>query len=102
MALVLNCDEKTLSNRFSQAIKEGRAQGKSSLKRKQYELAMKGDRTMLIWLGKILCGQIDTNRQYIDQTTLAIATKPVESSEVKKIMEDLHAMIDTKINERKG
>ena len=57
MAAVLGCDEKTLSNRFSQAIKEGREKGLSSLKRAQYKKAMDGNPTMLIWLGK----------QYLDQ-----------------------------------
>ena len=28
-----------------------------SIRRKQYELAMAGDKTMLIWLGKQLLGQ---------------------------------------------
>ena len=59
MALIVGCDEKTLSNRFSQVIKEGRANLKMSLKRMQYELAKKGNATMLIWLGKIILGQRD-------------------------------------------
>jgi hypothetical protein len=59
MAAVLDCDEKTLSNRFSQAIKKGRETGKMSLKRKQYEVAMGGNVTMLIWLGKQMLGQSD-------------------------------------------
>jgi gamma-glutamylcysteine synthetase len=59
MAGVLGCDEKTLSNRFSQVIKEGREQGRMSLKRKQYEIAMSGNVTMLIWLGKIVLDQIE-------------------------------------------
>jgi len=52
MALILGCTEKTLSNRFYQVIQKGRAQMKSSLKRKQYTVAIGGNTTMLIWLGK--------------------------------------------------
>jgi hypothetical protein len=35
------------------------AEGRRSLRRKQYQLAMHGDRTMLIWLGKQYLGQAD-------------------------------------------
>jgi hypothetical protein len=101
MAAVLGCDEKTLSNRFSQAIKEGRETGKMSLKRKQWEVAMKGNVAMLIWLGKIQLGQVDTNRQWIDQTNTNINTE-VQSSQAKEILADLRSLIDTKVNERKG
>lgn len=59
MAAVLGCDEKTLSNRFSQAIKDGRENGKMSLRRKQFEVAMSGNVPMLIWLGKQRLGQAD-------------------------------------------
>lgn len=67
MASILNCDVKTLTNRFSQVIQKGRDSGKSSLKRKQFEIAMKGNVTMLIWLGKIRLGQqeIKDPAQYV-------------------------------------
>lgn len=60
MAAVLNCDVKTLTNRFSHVIEKGRENGKMSLKRKQYEVAMGGNVSMLIWLGKNILGQRDT------------------------------------------
>lgn len=101
MAAVLGCDEKTLSNRFSQVIKEGREQGKMSLKRKQYEVAMSGNVTMLIWLGKITVGQVEQVKQFVDNRNVNINTE-VQSSEVKEIMADLKSIIDTKVNERKG
>ena len=63
MAAVLKCDPKTLTNRFSQVIKEGREEGRSSLKRAQYKAAMNGNTTMLIWLGKQRLGQRDS--QYL-------------------------------------
>ena len=59
MAAVLGCDESTLTRRFAQVIRQGRETGKMSLKRKQYEIAMKGNVTMLIWLGKIMLDQRD-------------------------------------------
>jgi len=54
---VLGCSADTLERRFAAAIKEGRESGKMSLRRKQFKLAMEGNVTMLIWLGK----------QYLDQ-----------------------------------
>ena len=41
------------------AYQRGLQRGKLSIRRKQYELAMAGDKTMLIWLGKQLLGQVD-------------------------------------------
>lgn len=57
MAAVLDCNESTLLRRYAEVIQKGRANGKMSLKRKQYELAMGGNVTMLIWLGKQLLDQ---------------------------------------------
>lgn len=65
MAAVLGCNESTLQRRFAQVIKEGREQGKSSLKKKQFQVAMSGNVSMLIWLGKITLGQVDTNSQIL-------------------------------------
>jgi predicted transcriptional regulator len=50
-------NKKTLERRFSKDIEKGRLKRNRSLRRKQFELAMKGDRTMLVWLGKVLLGQ---------------------------------------------
>lgn len=59
IAFHLGCDKRTLERRFAALIEKGRADIRSSLRRKQVELAMKGDRTMLVWLGKQLLGQRD-------------------------------------------
>jgi hypothetical protein len=42
---------------FSQYAQEKRAEGDDHLRMAQYNLAMKGDKTMLIWLGKNRLGQ---------------------------------------------
>jgi predicted transcriptional regulator len=52
-------NKKTIERRFSKLIDKGRLSRNRSLRRKQYELAMRGDKTMLIWLGKQLLGQSD-------------------------------------------
>lgn len=102
---VLSCSPDTLQRRFAAVIEKGREHGKASLKRKQYEVAMSGNVSMLIWLGKIKLGQVDTSRQFIDQNSVNInanVNAEAESSELKEIMADLKTLIDTKSNERKG
>jgi len=59
MAEFLGVNKKTLERRFLKVIDKGRLLRNVSLRRKQMELAMKGDKTMLIWLGKNLLGQSD-------------------------------------------
>ena len=43
------------------AIEKGRGTGRATIRRMQWEKASTGDTSMLIWLGKILCGQRDTS-----------------------------------------
>ena len=44
---------------FAECSKKFSAGGKTSLRRHQFELAKKGNATMLIWLGKQYLGQTD-------------------------------------------
>lgn len=65
MATVLGVSTRTIERRmaddgeFRRAYKTGEADVNSGLRRKQIEMALKGDRTMLIWLGKQRLGQKD-------------------------------------------
>lgn len=59
IAHVMGCHHDTLTNRFREQLDAGRADGKASLRRKQFDLAMSGNAVMLIWLGKQLLGQSD-------------------------------------------
>jgi hypothetical protein len=52
-------EESTLKYNFSEIIAKGREQLKQSLRRAQIRLAMSGNATMLIWLGKNILGQSD-------------------------------------------
>lgn len=47
---------------FQDAFSVYSAAARGSLRRKQFELAMNGDRTMLIWLGKQYLEQKDTRQ----------------------------------------
>lgn len=44
---------------FADFYKKHSSNGKMSLRRKQYEVAMSGNTTMLVWLGKQYLGQTD-------------------------------------------
>jgi hypothetical protein len=52
MAHVLGVSIDTLECNFAVVIKKGQAVGNISLRHKQFETAMQGNVTMLIWLGK--------------------------------------------------
>ena len=41
------------------ALETGKALGRASLRRKQFEMALAGNTTMLIWTGKNILGQMD-------------------------------------------
>lgn len=57
IAAVVECSTDTLQRRFAAVMAKGRAQGKTSLRRAQFRLALKGNATMQIWLGKQRLGQ---------------------------------------------
>jgi hypothetical protein len=44
---------------LAEAVERGRDQGRSTLRRLQWQAAQKGNPTMLIWLGKQMLGQRD-------------------------------------------
>lgn len=70
IAYVMGCSKDTIERNYMDALEEGRAKGRASLRRKQYEVAMTGDKAMLIWLGKQLLGQsekLDSNVTYTEQ-----------------------------------
>lgn len=50
----------TIQYNFGDLIIQGYEETKQALRMKQLEVAMAGDRTMLIWLGKQMLGQSDT------------------------------------------
>jgi AraC-like DNA-binding protein len=94
MAAILGVNESTLTRRFAQVIKEGREHGKSSLKRKQYEVAMGGNTTMLIWLGKQHLEQRDKNSHEHSGPD----GKPIETRDVPATDAALEARVKELIN----
>lgn len=68
IAAVVNCHVNTIDNRFSAIVKEGHTHRNASLRRKQYEVAMHGNVSMLIWLGKQYLGQVEKVEQFGEVT----------------------------------
>lgn len=69
IAAVVGCSADTIERRirddpeFAEALQRGKARGRETLRRTQWQGAMDGNPTMLIWLGKQVLGQ----RDHIDQ-----------------------------------
>lgn len=66
IAHILGVDDQTIEKRFSLILLKKRAERKYNLKRKQYDKAMLGDTTMLVWLGKNELEQ--TDRQSLEHS----------------------------------
>ena len=61
---------KRTDKRLQEVLAKGESEGKSSLRRLQYQKAMGGSVTMLIWLGKQWLGQLDEPIQENDNESL--------------------------------
>ena len=57
IAEALGYDDSTLKRKFENFLIKGRANLKQRLKKKQIQVAMSGNVSMLIWLGKQYLGQ---------------------------------------------
>ena len=54
------CDGDTIGRRFADVIAKAKASTYARLRKKQLDMALDGDRTMLVWLGKQMLKQTDT------------------------------------------
>jgi hypothetical protein len=57
IACVMGVHIDTIRDNYSKAIDEGRENGKISLRRAQWKLALSGNAQMLIWLGRFVLQQ---------------------------------------------
>ena len=60
----------TFTDNFRDIIKKGRIETKQRLRKAQLKMALNGDRTMLIWLGKNILGQSENPMQIDDNQVL--------------------------------
>lgn len=88
IAAGIGCSQDTLARgrkrdqELDAAIIEGRANGRMSLRRAQYQKALDGNPTMLIWLGKQILGQrerVDIDSA-ADEAPEAIKVQVVDAS----------------------
>ena len=77
----IGVDEATIRNRFSEILTKKRAERRYNLRRKQYDKAMLGDTTMLVWLGKNELDQ--TDKQAVDHSGHVDSKLLVEFVETK-------------------
>lgn len=59
IASIVGCSVDTLDRHFADVITKGRENGKTRLRKKQIEVALAGNVSMLIFLGKNMLGQSD-------------------------------------------
>jgi hypothetical protein len=72
----------TLERNYADIIKSGREIGKATLRREQYRLAMLGNPTMLIWLGKQLLGQRDKAEITVEEADVSFDGLSTPSSQL--------------------
>ena len=60
MGYIMGVDHRTIVKHHGDIIEKGKALGKMGIRRKQMEVALQGNPTMLIWAGKQFLGQADS------------------------------------------
>lgn len=78
----MNCSDDTIERKvlkkyglpFAEVFRQKASNGKISLRRKMYEMARAGDKTMLIWLSKQYMGMSEK----VEQKTEVKHTEPVQ------------------------
>lgn len=94
IAAWFKCSEDTIerivkrekSAKFAEYYEQNRGVGKIALRRRQFQAAMAGDRTMLVWLGKQYLEQSDKIEQRIDATAELVH---VSDEEIERRTKDL-------------
>lgn len=78
--------KRTYKKRFAEIYRQKRGAGSVSLRRKQMEIALAGNVTMLIFLGKQYCGQSDKveNRNEEVPTTVDSLLKKISALKLSK------------------
>lgn len=83
MSSILGISVDTLHRRFAEQVKAARNEGKMSLRRKMWEMALNGNVTILIWLSKNELGMTDKVEQ---KTDIKAEFKPLDPKEIQKVL----------------
>ena len=78
-----NCSVDTITGRFSDILRKGRAELKRSLRKAQIDFALKGNATLLIWLGKNELGQRDNEKENDLTDTEIQKLKQIANSQIE-------------------
>lgn len=84
IAAACNCSVDTLTDRFSEVMDKGRENGKTRLRKKQIEVALQGNVSMLIWLGKQMLGQAEKVEAKTEHSGAINGTLAKEEAEAVK------------------
>jgi hypothetical protein len=79
--------ERKSNPEFNEVIERGKSFGKLSLRRRQVELANKGNPTMLIWLGKVYLKQRENVT--VDANVTTVTMSPEEYKQARNEAMDL-------------
>lgn len=92
IAAVLGCSKSTVSEHkqsdeaFRTAIERGREIGKRSLRRAMWRHALKGDRTLMIWLSKQHLGMAD-KAEIEERREVTYTSRPTSPEEARAILQ---------------
>jgi hypothetical protein len=87
IAAFLGVSETTLKRRFGPVLKTAREAGRANLRAKQFQMAIAGNVTLLIWLGKVLLGQ----REEQPSVTITAHPSPKTDTALNEIKDLLKA-----------
>lgn len=87
IAEYFNVTEGTIRKGFSEFLTKGRLNVKTKLRRKQIQVALKGNPALLIWLGKVILGQKETIETE-GKSELTIIRKIIKLGEEKENRKD--------------
>ena len=86
--LYLACQEEHKMG-FSEYSAQKKSEGKEMLRGKQFQLAVEGDKTMLIWLGKQYLDQRDKTENHNENNDVSkiVVETPEQAEKLKKIID---------------
>lgn len=101
MSLITGVSIDTLSNKYSEIIQRSRADGKRSLKRKLFEMAMQGNIPALIFSLKNWCGMVDSKAEItINEVRSPEEVKMSAVEAVKGIMQSIEEIKNSRRPEK--
>lgn len=75
IAQFIEVDDSTLKRNYEKYLTKGRGVLKNKLRKKQIDIALNGNVTMLIWLGKQYLGQSESTQNEIDDKEIIVTVR---------------------------